>query len=93
MAATQVSGDFPIQTSDFSEEQLKEYDNFKTISIRELLHNLISSDCWGLQINSSPIFNTYVLYNKIGRSFGKGHIQNDQYDFEQKVRIHIMTLS
>ena len=31
----------------------------------------------------------HALYDKIGRSFNKGHIKNDQYDFEQKVRENI----
>lgn len=61
----------------------------------EELSEFVGADCWGVYIanvngNIQPIYNTYALDEAIGHSFNVGMIQNDQYDYEQKVRDRII---
>lgn len=84
MSAT-VSNDYPVVEEEFNGNDYLEYFEKTKGSIRYLV-SCIGADCWGVKHNDIPLFNTYPLYKKVGCSFGKGKIHNDQYEFEKEVR-------
>ena len=73
---------FGMKFSDYSEWNLSE---------KSIGPEFIAADCWGLAIQRAdgsvePQFNTYALFDAIGRSFGVGRKHNIQHEWEALYR-------
>ena len=77
---------FPQINVEMSKNDYIEYSQWEgDLDIYSIV-SCIGADCWGVKYNGESIFNTYALYDDIGRTFGIDRINNFEYDMQDMRR-------